>query len=162
MPADTRLTLDSSESAELNSKVVFTSSSAAASFSGFVVSVSVLQIVTFLKQKWKDSRLYFSVCQKYIIPFSAVNLVEVWRAFGRISQHLTNFALSIFDSHPMIFILQCKFVFPGLRYICVKLLQGCFQFSLLFSEPALQLFILIFQFPAFIAFQKKALFLRVH
>ena len=29
--------------------------------------------------------VFLSVCQKYIIPFSAVNLVEVWRAFGRIS-----------------------------------------------------------------------------
>ena len=85
MPADTRLTLDSSESAELNSKVVFTSSSSADTFRGFVVSVSVLQIVTFLQQKWKGLRLCFSVCQKYIIPFSAVNLVEVWSAFGRIS-----------------------------------------------------------------------------
>ena len=48
MPADTRLTLDSSESAELNSNVVFTSSSSADTFTGFDVSVFVLHIVTFL------------------------------------------------------------------------------------------------------------------
>ena len=130
MPADTRLTLDSSESAELNSNVVFTSSSSADTFTGFDVSVSVLQIVTFL---YKKRKVCVSQPDRSIIPFSAVNLVEVWRAFGRISKHLSNFALSIFNSHPMIFILQCKFVFLSLRYICVKLLQGCFQFPLLFS-----------------------------